>query len=408
VVWISPKARGVAQSAFVHLLRFRARSALLSMCALLGVAVVIAATSYAQEGRMKVAAQLHALGVNLLAVSPRRTARARGVPDIATLLPQDYTQIRREIPEIVASSAELAGSFPVKAGDLTKSNCQVLGVEPAFQSIESWPLREGSFFDERAQRTAARVAVLGASVARDLFGARAAAGERVAINRVPFEVIGVLDERGQGLDAGNQDNQVYIPLTTARRRLLNVNYYSGLVLSVSRWELMDEVGEEVRASLLKRHRPIGNQPEDFWVRSQQSLLDTQAEAARRLGSYVAVVGRGGMLVFSLGMLAISWLSVAHRSVEIGTRRALGASGTDIFAQLLVEALVLNLLACTTGLGAGWLATRLLAGLLQLPRYFDTADAAALCVLALAMNLTFATVPALRAARLPPIEALRSG
>jgi putative ABC transport system permease protein len=171
---------------------------------------------------------------------------------------------------------------------------------------------------------------------------------------------------------------------------------------------MDEVAEQVHASLLRRHRPLGREPEDFWVRSQRSLLDTQAEAARRLGSYVTVVGRGGMLVFSLGMLAISWLSVAHRSVEIGTRRALGADGADIFTQLLMESLALNLLACPAGAMAGWLITDVLARALQLPFFFDVSGAAILCVLALILNLIFATLPALRAARLAPIEALRSG
>jgi putative ABC transport system permease protein len=407
VTLISPKARGIARAALRHLSRFRGHSTLLLLCGLLGVAGVAAAMSYAAEGRLKVVDQLRELGTNLLIVSPRRTARASSAASITTLVPRDYVAIRREIPEIAQSSAEVLGSFPVKAADLTKSNCSVVGVEPAFPTMESWPVREGEFFGERELRTAARVAVLGAAVARDLFGDQPASGQRVSINRVTFQVVGVLAERGQGLDSGNQDNEVYIPLTTASRRLMNVDYYSAIVLSVSRWEIMDDVAARVRDSLLRRHRPLGKQPEDFWVRNQKALIDTQLAAAARLQSYVAVVGWGGVLVSSLGMLAISWLRVAQRAVEIGTRRALGATAADVFWQLLLESLIISVLAATAGVASGWAVTLLLARLLHLPFYFDMRSACLLGILAPVLNLLFATLPAVRAARIDPIEALRS-
>src|SRR5262249_11133333 len=173
------------------------------------------------------------------------------------------------------------------------------------------------------------------------------------------EVVGVLAEVGQGLDVANEDNQVYVPLQTAMRRLMNVEYYSGLVFEVDRWEAMDAAAKEISALLRRRHRSSPKQPEDFRVQNQKELIDTQTASAGRLAFFVRWIGLSGLVVSGLGILAISWIAVKERTVEIGTRRALGATAYDVFFQLFFEAAVISALGGVFGVAAGWQSSRLI-------------------------------------------------
>jgi putative ABC transport system permease protein len=239
-----------------------------------------------------------------------------------------------------------------------------------------------------------------------LFGDEAAVGRRLFINRAPFEVVGVLAELGQGLDVANEDNQVYVPLSTAMRRLMNVEYYSGLVFELDRWEAMDDGAKAVADLLRRRHRSSPKQPEDFQVQNQKELIDTQTASSERLAFFVRWIGLSGLIVSGLGGLAISWIAVKERTVEIGTRRALGATACDIFFQLLFEAAVISSLGSAFGLAAGWQSSRLIAEQARLPFVFDWTNAQVALAFAVALNLTFALLPSGKAARLDPIRALK--
>ena len=249
--------------------RFRLRSALMLLSALLGVSGVIASVNYASGGRQKVLNQIRRMGTNVLSVQPQQSrsvgGRARTGAIVTTLLEQDYTALRRDVPAIRRSSAMANGGFLIKAGDLSKNNCPIVGAEPDYIRIKNWPVMKGDFFDAGELRRSARVAVLGHTVAHEMFGDEPAIGQRLFINRVPFEIIGVMTERGQGLDATNEDNQVYIPLSTAMHRLMNVEYYSGLLLEVDRWEDMDGAAKSVTGMLRQRHHASAKVPEDFRI-----------------------------------------------------------------------------------------------------------------------------------------------
>jgi putative ABC transport system permease protein len=326
---------------------------------------------------------------------------------VTTLVAADYAEILREIPEIEKSSATVTTSFLVKAGDLSKSNCLVMGTEPAFARIRHWQTTEGQFYGMAEMRRSARVAVLGSTVRRDLFGSESPIGKRLFINRVPFEVMGVLEERGQGLDAANEDNQVYVPLSTAMRRLANVDYFSAIFFAVTRWDGMDETTEAIHRVLSKRHRTLGHLPEDFQVQNQKALIDTEMASSYRLTFLVRWVGLSGLVVSGLGILAICWIAVGERVVEIGIRRALGATKSDIFLQFLFEAVVISVLGCFAGLMAGWRGTESIAERADLPFFFDWTTAALVAGFAILMNLLFALIPSRRAALLDPIRALKS-
>jgi putative ABC transport system permease protein len=381
------------------------------LSALLGVGGVISAINYAAEGRMKVLNRIQRLGTNVLVVTPQLSrnvgGRAKTGTIVTTLVAADYAEILREIPEIEKSSATVTASFLVKAGDLSKSNCIVMGTEPDYARIRHWQTTEGAFYEVPEMRRSARVAVLGSTVRRDLFGSESPIGKRMFINRVPFEVIGVLEERGQGLDATNEDNQVYVPLSTAMRRLANVDYFSAILFAVTRWDRMDETTEAIHHVLSKRHRAPGNLPEDFQIQNQKALIDTEIASSNRLTFLVRWVGLSGLAVSGLGILAICWIAVGERVGEIGIRRALGATKSDIFFQFLFEAVVISVSGCFAGLMAGWRGTESIAQRADLSFYFDWTSAELVVGFAMFMNLVFALIPSRRAALLDPIRALKS-
>lgn len=391
--------------------RFGLRSGLILLSALLGVGGVISAINYAAEGRLKVLNRIQRLGTNVLVVTPQLSrnvgGRAKTGTIVTTLVAADYAEILREIPEIDKSSATLTTSFLVKAGDLSKSNCLVMGTEPDYAGIRHWQTSEGEFFGTPEMRRSARVAVLGYTVQRDLFGSESPIGKRIFINRVPFEVIGVLEERGQGLDATNEDNQVYVPLSTAMRRLANVDYFSAILFAVKRWDRMDETAAGIHEILSKRHRTPENLPEDFQIQNQKALIDTEITSSSRLAFLVKWVGLSGLVVSGLGILAICWIAVGERVGEIGIRRALGATKSDIFFQFLFEAAVISVLGCLAGLIAGWRGTQTIAQRADLPFFFDWTSASLVSGFAIVMNLVFALIPSRRAALLDPIRALKS-
>jgi len=377
----------------------------------MGVGGVISAINYAAEGRMKVLSRIQRLGTNVLVVTPQLSrnvgGRAKTGTIVTTLVIADYAEILRETLDIEKSSATITTSFLVKAGDLSKSNCIVMGTEPDYARIRHWQTTEGEFYEMPEMRRAARVAVLGSTVRRDLFDSESPIGKRIFINRVPFEVIGVLEERGQGLDATNEDNQVYVPLSTAMRRLANVDYFGSILFAVTSWDKMDETTQAIHQVLSKRHRVSGNLPEDFQIQNQKALIDTEIASSSRLTFLVRWVGLSGLAVSGLGILAICWIAVGERVGEIGIRRALGATKSDIFFQFLFEAVVISVLGCFAGIIAGWQDTEYIAHRADLPFFSDWTSALLVAGFAIFMNLVFALIPSRRAALLDPIRALKS-
>ena len=388
--------------------RFRFRSSLILLSAMCGVAGVIVSVDFASGGRQQALHQIERMGVNVLAITPQQDrnvgGRARTGAIVQTLVDADYTGIRRGVSSISFSSALATSEFRLKGGDLSKT-VPVVGCEPDFLRIKSWTLAEGAFFDDADERRATRVAVLGYTVARDIFGDQPAVGRRLSVNRTPFEVVGVLTERGQGLDAATEDDQIYIPLRTAMHRLMNVEYFSGLLLEIDDPAHMDEAAASVTEILRQRHRPLANLPDDFQVQNQKSLLQTQLASSARLGSYVRSIGLSGLVVSGLGILAVCWIAVKGRTLEIGTRRALGANSSEIFFQILLEAAVLSFVGCALALALGWQASHWIALRANLPFVVDWPNVWITLAVATAMNFSFALLPAARAAKVSPIRAL---
>ncbi|HEX7253358.1 MAG TPA: ABC transporter permease [Thermoanaerobaculia bacterium] len=398
----------IALTALRTILRSRFRSGLLISIAMLGVAGVLLSVDFAAGGREQVLMQIRRMGTNLLVVSPRLDrsvgGRARTGSIVTTLVEPDRAAIRMDVPRIVRTSPVATATLRLKAGDLSKETT-VIGCEPDYFFIKGWSVAAGSLFDDREDRKAVRSAVVGKAVARDLFGGESPIRQRLTIGGVPFEIVGVLSERGQGLDTANEDDQVYVPLRTAMRRLMNRDFYSGLWLEVGSWEDMTGAAGEVRALLRRRHHRLASLPDDFDVASQKALAETRLAASERLGFLVRWIGWSALGVSGLGILAIGWIAVKARTAEIGTRRAIGATAVDIFLQILTETAVICSIGCIAGLAVGWQGSRLLAAWASVPYVFDAGNAKGTLLIAVLLNLCFALLPAAKASAVHPIRAL---
>jgi putative ABC transport system permease protein len=406
---VSLKFLYIGLDAFRVVRRFAFRSALILLTTGLGVGGVIASVNFAAGGRREALDQIARLGVNALTVVPQQdrgaAGRARTGGIAHTLVAADFRGIQQRVPTIARASAIASGEFRIKSGDLSKTT-QIVGCQPDYPKIKNWNLAAGQWFSEDENRRSARVTIIGYRVSQDIFGSDSPVGQSLFIDRTPFQIIGVIEERGQGLDTVSEDDQVYIPLQTAMHRVMNVDYYSGLLLEVDRLENMDETAASVETLLRDRHHRLGNLPDDFQVRNQETLIDTENESSRRLEFYVETISFGGLAVSGLGIMAISWIAVKGRIVEIGTRRALGAQIEDVFVQILMEASFLSLLGCAFGLVLGWEGSLWIARRGSLSFEFDWSNAKLAVVLAALMNLAFAVLPASRAAQVSPIRALR--
>ena len=379
------------------------------MSTAVGVAGVVCSVNYGASGTRKILDQIQRLGTNVLIITPAQSraiaGRTRTGQPVTTLVERDYVAIRRDVLTRTRSSAIVTANFWLKAGDLSK-NTTVVGCEPEYFEIKNWRVTTGELFDSNHERAVSRVALLGHTAAINLFGGTSPVGQRVMINRVPFTVVGVLSERGQSLDVANEDDQVFVPLTTSMRRLMNVDHYNAIVLEIDNLSAMDAAAEAIRSLLHQAHHVHANQRDDFQIQNQKTLLDTQRLAANRLGFFLRWIAASALIVSGLGMLGITWIAVKERTAEIGTRRALGATATDIFLQMLFESAALALLGCTFGLAVSWPLSRLLSKSPGSPFIFDRNSALFAFVTAGLLNVLFALWPSRKAAHVSPLAALR--
>ena len=390
--------------------RSRLQAALATLAALSGTGGIVVCSGYGAAGRAKIFDQFRRMGTNLVIVTPRQSravgGRARTGAIVTTLREGDYKAILRAVPNIASSSPTVATTLRLRAGDLTK-NTTVVGCQPDFFTIRSWGINKGELFSAVDDARELRVALLGTTTARDLFGTGDPVGRRLIIGSVPFIVSGVLAERGQGLDAANEDAQVYIPLKTAMRRVLNQDYFSTILLEVNSWETMDSGAGEIASVLASRHRFILSGGPDFEVQNQKSLIETQLAAFARLTFYLRLLAASIVAVASLGIFGVAWIAVGNRRREIGTCRAIGATSGDMLAQYAAEGIAGPLLGCAAGIPAAWLALRIIDARVGQPFLFSPvlAGYAALVSIALYSSATLAT--GWRTAKIQPSTALRS-
>ncbi|WP_353072146.1 ABC transporter permease [Tunturiibacter gelidoferens] len=404
------RVQQILQIAVRNFRRFRLQAVLIVVATMTGTAGVLVSAGYAAGGRQKILDQFASLGTNVIIVTPQQSravgGRARTGSLVTTLNPADYRAIKQSVDDISSASPTMAAVLRIRAGDLTK-NTTVVGCTPEYFVIKHWLPVRGEVFEERANRQQARVALLGTTAAQDLFGEGDPTGSRIEINRIPFTIAGVMSERGQGLDASNEDDQVYVPLDTAMHRLLNVNYFNSILLQMDSRSQMDDATEQIRQLLGERHRHIAPAGDDFVVQNRKSLLDTQLSAFSRLTFLIRWIAGSGLVVSSLGVFAVTWIGIRNRTREVGTRRALGATRGDILLQFFSEGTLGALIGCGTGMGTGYLVLRSVDARLIQPLMFSTLAAGLEVFVSVAVYSTFTLISSLRAVRIELLVALHA-
>jgi putative ABC transport system permease protein len=406
---------------FVALLRIalralavnKLRSALTMLGIVIGVGAVIVMIAVGGGAHARVEEQIRALGSNLLLVTPGSTTAGgarMGFGSGSTLTEDDVAAINREIPEALAAPA-LRGSAQVIWGNSNWST-QVFGVTPEYLEVRQWPLASGRIFEAGEMAGAAKVALIGATVAKQLFGSADPLDQSIRVKRVPFTVIGVLDVKGQSLMGTDQDDLILVPIKTARSRVLGTasaarNRTIGTIW-VKAADGVDTrvVEDQVRALLRQRHRIQAGADDDFSLRNLQEVMAAQEASSRVLALLLAAVASVSLLVGGIGIMNIMLVSVTERTREIGLRMAVGARTRDILGQFLVEAVTLSLIGGLAGVALG-IGTSVLIAELAGWRIVLSAHAVGLAVaFAFVIGVFFGFYPARKAARLNPVEALR--
>jgi putative ABC transport system permease protein len=389
------------------------RSILTMLGIIMGVAAVIAMISVGSGAQARIAEQIQSLGANMLVVlsGSSQTGGVRlGAGSQLTITEEDAWAIKREVPLVEAAAPHMRGSAQVIWGNLNWST-QVQGVTPEFFDARDWPVAAGRAFAQDAVDGATKVALLGETVARNLFADSDPLGQVIRIRKVPFTVVGVLGKKGQTTWGQDQDDIILVPLSTAKRKLLGVSQANArsvgaISVRVREGEDMKDAETQTRELLRQRHRLQPYQDDDFNIRNLAEYAAAQEESSRVMTILLAAIASVSLLVGGIGIMNIMLVSVTERTREIGLRMAVGARGRDILMQFLVEAVTLSLIGGTIGVVLGLVTSYTIpyfAGWRTLIRPEAIVIAFGF---AAAIGIFFGFYPARKAARLNPIEALR--
>lgn len=386
-----------------ELLAHKMRAGLALASVAVGVAAVSLTSAIGKGAQAEVIRGIESMGTNLLIVKPlqvKRLATRKTVRGFATSLDmEDYERIA-ELPLVGEAAPGAEGALRVKAGNNAMVT-KILGTTDAFPSVRRFRVRSGRFLDAADQGE--RVAVLGARVAETLFPDQEPVGQVIRVRGVPFDVIGVLEAKG-GLEAGDEDNQILIPIRTALRRVFNVTWLSTVLVSVREPQNMDRAQSEIERLLRERHR-LDGKLDDFAVQNTAKSRSMQAQMANTLTLLTTGLAGLALLVGGTGILGLMLLSVKERTGEIGLRMAVGARPADIFLQFLLEAMLLAVGGWASGVAIGALGAALVA--IGTAWRIGVPMEALLASLAMTVTigLGFGAFPAGKAARLTPVEAL---
>lgn len=384
----------------------KVRSGLSMLGILIGVAAVVAMLALGTGARKAVEAQLSSLGANLLVLMPG-SMKTHGVAQGAGAVTRFTETDAREIPDEIHTVTKVAPSV-TGAAQLVYGNknwrSSVIGTVPDYAPMRSLTAERGRFFNEEEVRMRARVAVLGVTPARELFGDADPLGEYIKINRINFQVVGVLKEKG-AMGWRNQDDIVGIPLTTAMRRLMGKDYVDMIDVQVESASALAATEKALRAFVQRRHR-LPEDDESFDVLNLAEIQSAFQATSRTLSLLLAVIAAISLFVGGIGIMNIMLVTVTERTREIGLRKALGARPQDIRAQFLTEALVISL---TGGLSGLLLGVGVSLGLSRLAGWAVGISAQSVVLaftFSVGVGVLFGFWPARKAAALNPIQALR--
>jgi putative ABC transport system permease protein len=398
----------VIRTALLALRRSLLRTCLTALGLIIGVAAVITIVSLGQGAKATIEDQVEEAGTNLVIVSAGNWTSGGvrlGMGSSSTLSPEDADAIRR-LPGVAYVSPSVRTRQQIIAGAQNWS-ANIEGVGADLPMIRSWPIEAGSFFGIGDVANVEKVAVIGTIVRDVLFGPDInPIGRQVRIGIHPFTIVGVLASKGQSGGGEDQDDAVFIPYTTAQKRLMGVDYLRTISISAASAEGVPRVAQDVSALLRIRHQIFPGDPDDFRVRTLDEMIAVRTRTTRTMTTLLAAIAGVSLLVGGIGVMNIMLVSVTERTREIGIRVAVGARRRDVMAQFLTEAVILSLAGGLLGVALGYVLSHGITQVFGWPTT-TSSDASLLAFMFSAgIGVFFGWYPATRAAATEPIDALR--
>lgn len=404
------KTSRIVKTAFKGLGRNKTRTFLMMIGVVIGIVALTLVVSAALGARERVMERVKKFGLDSLMVSAgggQEMGRPSSGQPTTTLKIEDAVALKDEVKAVVgAAPFNRRPQTEVKFEDRSTTTA-VFGVTPAWAPVWDWGAKSGDFITEEDMDTLARVAVIGETARRELFGTADPIGETVRVGNVPFEIKGLMQDKGTSPGGGDMDNRLYIPLTTFMRRVANVDYLSGIKVRLRSVEDMEAAAADIGAVLRERHRIAPGMPDDFTVRKPDEVKEMAEKVAGTFNVLLIAVAAISLIAGGVVVSNIMLISVNERRKEIGLRKAVGARRRDILLQFLLESTAVTLSGGITGLALGAAGTRIMAALTKLPTVLSWESAALGILFSSLVGLVAGIQPARRAAALQPVDALRS-
>lgn len=394
------------------LARNRLRAGLTMLGIIIGVGAVIAMVGIGQGARNAIHAQIASMGTNVIIILPGATTVGGvrgGQGGAMTLTVADALDMKKRVPLLTETGWAKRDVMQIVYGN-KNWNGPVTGISPSYLRIRDWYFASGGPFTHVDLETASRVALIGETVVENLFDpGEEPVGATIRLKNVPFKIVGVLAPKGQSAGGSDQDDVIFIPFTTAERKVLGTSFLGSvgaLFASTAREDDLPEAVEYIREILRSRHRLSGDQPDDFTIRTQVDIGQMREGVTATITNMLFAVASISLLVGGIGIMNILLVSVTERTREIGVRMAVGAKRRHILLQFLIEAMTLSLCGGVVGIVLGVTVSRLTTTLAGWPTVISGQAIVLAFVFSLAIGLFFGLYPANKASQLNPIEALR--
>jgi len=384
------------------------RTILTMLGMIIGVGAVIATVSLGNGAKAQVEAQIASLGRNVILIfsgSVNRGGIRSGFNAAGTLSVDDAAAIAREIPDVSIVSPEVRGGTQVAAGNQNWGT-SIQGEGEDYLEIRQWPLSQGSMFTAQDVRGANKVAVIGKTVADQLYPDGEVIGQVIRIKNVPFIVVGELIPKGLSVQGSDQDDLVIVPYTSAMKRLFGSTTLRGITAQAASADLLSSAQKQITDLLRQRHRIRPDQDDDFTVRTQEEITQAANNASSTMRGLLAGVAFVSLIVGGIGIMNIMLVSVTERTREIGIRMAVGAHGRDILKQFLTEAVALSIVGGALGILAGVAGAKIMAAQNGWPALTPGDWIFYAFIVSALVGIFFGFYPAWKASQLDPIDALR--